>query len=357
MSWLEFQVPHESKPVRLGRFLYDRLGLSRTLVRRAKAAAAIWVDGAPAHLDHMLQGGEVVRLDPPVAEGRVEPEPMALQVVWEDEHLLVVEKPAGIVVHPVKDYQSGTLANAVAYHLLQRGEQPIARPVQRLDRETSGLILWAKNQAVAGLLSGALEEAKLERRYLAFVEGAPVEASGTIDLAIRRVWGHPVAREVALGPREPEQEAALAEAAAAGTVLRGDWTGAGQRSVTHWRVLERYRGATLVECRLETGRTHQIRVHMTHLGHPLLGDRLYGHGAGQGDEGAQRVGRTRVTAGAGEAADGVTRPSATLDELIHRQALHAAALAFRHPFRGELLRFESPLPPDLLQLRESLLKE
>lgn len=325
---MEFLVPVGSKPVRLGRFLYDRLGLSRILVRRAKAAAAIWVDGAPAHLDRMLQGGEVVRIEPPAAEGRVEPEPMELQVVWEDQHLLVVEKPAGIVVHPVKDYQSGTLANGVAYHLRQRGEEPIARPVQRLDRETSGLILWAKHQAVAGLLSAALEAAKLERRYLAFCHGEVAGEEGAVDLAIRRVWGHPVAREVALGPREPEQEAALAEAAAAGRVLRGDWTGAGQRAVTHWRVLERYGGATLVECRLETGRTHQIRVHMAHLGHPLLGDQLYGNQAGGG------------------AAEG-----------INRQALHAAVLAFRHPFSGELLRFESPLPPDLALLRTYLMKE
>ncbi|HLO04166.1 MAG TPA: RluA family pseudouridine synthase [Symbiobacteriaceae bacterium] len=352
MSWLEFQVPRESKPVRLGRFLYDRLGLSRTLVRRAKATAAIWVDGAPAHLDRMLQGGEVVRIEPPAAEGRVEPEPMELKVVWEDEHLLVVEKPAGIVVHPVKDYQSGTLANGVAYHLLQRGEEPIARPIQRLDRETSGLILWAKNQAVAGLLSGALEEAKLERRYLAFVVGAPTAESGTVDLAIRRVWLHPVAREVALGPREPEQEAALAEAAAAGTVLRGDWTGAGQRSVTHWRVVERYRSASLIECRLETGRTHQIRVHLTHLGHPLLGDQLYGRREEDADS-SVRIGSTDFATP--PAASG--RVGSAWGVTIDRQALHAAALAFRHPFSGEMLRFESPLPPDLAQLRESLLKE
>jgi 23S rRNA pseudouridine1911/1915/1917 synthase len=327
VSWLEFTVPQEGRPVRLGRFLYDRLGLSRALVRRAKVAGAIWVDGAPAHLDRMLQGGEVVRLGPPAAEGRVEPEPMALSVVWEDEHLLVVEKPAGIVVHPVKDYQSGTLANAVAYHLQQRGEEPVARPVQRLDRETSGLMLWAKHQAVAGLLSAALEAAKLERRYLAFVEGNPAGAEGTVDLAIRRVWGHPVAREVAIGPRTPEQEALLAEAAAAGQVLRGDWTAAGQRAVTHWRVLERYRTASLVECRLETGRTHQIRVHLAHLGHPLLGDQLYGRAHGWID----------------------LRPG--------RHALHAAALAVRHPFSGQVLRFESPLPPDLAQLRDSLRKE
>jgi 23S rRNA pseudouridine1911/1915/1917 synthase len=323
VSGLEFQVPLEAGPIRLGRFLYNRLRLSRTLVRRAKATGAIRVDGAPVHLDHVLQGGESIRIDLPAAEGRVAPEPMTIQVVWEDADLLVVEKPSGVVVHPVKDYQSGTLANGVAYHLAQRGEEPVARPVQRLDRETSGLMVWAKNQAVAGRLAAALEAAKLERRYLAFVDGAPAEESGTIDLALRRVWGHPVAREVALGPREPEQEALLAEAEAAGRTLRGEWTGAGQRSVTHWRVLERYQGASLVECRLETGRTHQIRVHMAHLGHPLLGDKLYGNPASP------------------------DRPD--------RQALHAATIAFDHPFAGEFLRFESPLPVDLVALRAALI--
>jgi 23S rRNA pseudouridine1911/1915/1917 synthase len=316
---LEFRTPASAAGLRLGAFLYNRLRLSRSLIRRAKSAGAILVDGEPSHLDRLLQGGELIRLAMAEEEGRVAPEPMPLQVIWEDEHLLVVEKPAGVVVHPVKDYQSGTLANGVAFYLQARGEEPVARPVQRLDRETSGLILFAKNQAVAGRLAAALEAAKLERRYLAFVEGAIIGESGTIDLPIRRVWGHPVAREVAVGPRTPEQEAQLAEAAAAGQALRADWTAAGQRAVTHWRVLARYRRATLVECRLETGRTHQIRVHLAHLGHPLLGDELYGHGG---------------------------RPG--------RQALHAAALAFCHPFTGEMLRFESPLPPDLQKLATEL---
>ncbi len=312
---MRFVVEPEARGMRLSKYLFDRLKLSRTLVRKAKAAGGILVDGRPARTSHVLAGGEVVEVRV-VQEGRVEPEPVPIQVVWEDPYLLVVDKPAGMVVHPVRDYVSGTLANGVAYHLLQSGSDPVARPVQRIDRETSGLVLFAKEPAVAGLLSRELERQKLERRYIALVEGAVAADAGTVDKPLRRVWGHPVAREVAEGPRTPEQERLLAEAAAAGRALREDWTAAGQPAVTHWRVLRRWPAATMLELRLETGRTHQIRVHMAHLGHPLLGDELYG--------GSRR--------------------------LIGRQALHAAGLAFAHPVTGEMMRFEAPLPPDLADL-------
>ncbi len=312
---MRFVVEPEARGMRLSKYLFDRLKLSRTLVRKAKAAGGILVDGRPARTSHVLAGGEVVEVRV-AQEGRVEPEPVPIQVVWEDPYLLVVDKPAGMVVHPVRDYVSGTLANGVAYHLLQSGSDPVARPVQRIDRETSGLVLFAKEPAVAGLLSRELERQKLERRYIALVEGAVAADAGTVDKPLRRVWGHPVAREVAEGPRTPEQERLLAEAAAAGRALREDWTAAGQPAVTHWRVLRRWPAATMLELRLETGRTHQIRVHMAHLGHPLLGDELYG--------GSRR--------------------------LIGRQALHAAGLAFAHPVTGEMMRFEAPLPPDLADL-------
>lgn len=312
-------VPPEARGLRLSQYLFDRLKLSRTLVRKAKGAGAILVDGAPARTSQVLAGGEVVELR--VAEqGRVAPEPLPLAVVYEDPYLLVVEKPAGMVVHPVRDYVSGTLANAVAHHLLQSGAAPVARPVQRIDRETSGLVLFAKDPAVAGRLSRELERRKLERRYIALVEGEMAGDAGTVDQPLRRVWGHPVAREAAVGPRTAEQERLLAEAEAAGQVLRDEWRGTGQPAVTHWRVLRRWPGATMLELRLETGRTHQIRVHMAHLGHPLLGDELYGGGR----------------------------------RLIGRQALHAATLAFVHPVTGELLRFSSPLPADMQALVESL---
>ena len=315
---MRYEVPPDANGLSLGKFLYDRLKLSRTLIRRVKNQEGLLVDGRLARTSYLLVGGEVVELRVAV-ESRVAPEPLALTVVYEDEALLVVEKPAGMVVHPVRDYTGGTLANAVAYHLQQRGESPVARPVQRIDRETSGLVLFAKNQAAAGQLARALEKQKLDRRYIAFAHGEVEPPAGTVSVPIRRVWGHPVAREAALGPREPEQEAQLAAAAAAGQVLRDEWTAAGQESVTCFETLRRWPGVTMLALRLETGRTHQIRVHMAHLGYPLLGDELYGRGGPPG-----------------------------------RQALHAATLAFTHPVTGEALRFESPLPADLVALMAAL---
>jgi len=308
---MRYAVPPEARGIRLGQFLFDRLKLSRTLVRRAKGSDGIYVDGAPARTSLVLQGGEVIELRVPF-EGRVEPEPVPLAIVYEDNHLLVVEKPPGMVVHPVKDYVSGTLANGVAYHLQQQGLEPMARPVQRIDRDTSGLVLFAKDPAIAGRLARELERQKLERRYLALVAGRMADDQGSVTVPIRRVWGHPVAREAAVGPRTPEQEAELARAAAEGRVLRDEWTAEGQPSVTHWRVLRRWSEVTFLDLRLETGRTHQIRVHMAYLGHPLLGDRLYGRPGPPG-----------------------------------RQALHAASLALLHPVTGQMLRCESPLPSDL----------
>lgn len=315
---MQYQVPPEAGGITLGRFLYDRLKLSRTLIRRTKTAGGLYVDGKPARTGLMLRGGELVELRLPVS-GRVEPEPVPLTVIYEDRYLLVVEKPPGQVVHPVRDYVSGTLANGVAYHLQQRGEEAVVRPVQRIDRDTSGLVLFAKDPAVAGSLSRELERNKLERQYIAFLDGSLPADTGSVTVPIRRVWGHPVAREAAVGQRTPEQEALLAEAAARGQTLREEWTASGQPAVTHWEVLQRWSEATKVRLRLETGRTHQIRVHMAHLGYPLLGDELYGHGG---------------------------RPG--------RQALHAATLALAHPVTGEMLRFVSSLPPDLLALEAEL---
>ena len=315
---MRYEVPPEARGLSLGKYLYDRLRLSRTLVRRAKNEGAILVDGEPVRVSHVLEGGERVELVLP-SQGRVEPEPVPIAVVYEDAELLVVDKPAGMVVHPVKDYQQGTLAGGVAYHLQAQGADPVARPVQRIDRDTSGLVLFAKNPAVAGRLAAELEKHKLERRYIAFVHGEVADEAGTVDIPLRRVWGHPVAREVALGPRTAEQEAELAAAAASGIALREDWKGTGQRAVTRWQVLRRWPGVSMLALQLETGRTHQIRVHMAHLGHALLGDTLYGSGG---------------------------RPG--------RQALHAATLVLNHPVTGRELRLEAPLPADLVGLMAEL---
>ena len=315
---MRYEVPPEAQGLSLGKYLFDRLKLSRTLIRKVKNRGGLTVNGQVTWTNYLLQGGEVIELQME-QEGRVAPEPMDLAIVYEDAHLLVVDKPPGMVVHPVKDYVHGTLAGGVTHHLLQRGEPAVARPVQRIDRDTSGLVLFAKNPAVAGRLAAELERYKLERRYVAYVDGAVARDTGTVDLPIRRVWGHPVAREAAVGPRTPEQEAALAEAQAQGQTLREDWTAAGQRAVTHFQVVKRWPAVTKLALQLETGRTHQIRVHMAHVGHPLLGDWLYGS----------------------EGAPG-------------RQALHAATLVLVHPVTGERLALEAPLPADLIALEQAL---
>jgi len=311
---VRYQVPPEAEGLTLGKFLYGRLKLSNTLVRRAKNASGLLVDGRPARVGDRLAVGETVEVLVEAQE-RVVPEPIPLDIVFEDAYLLVVDKPTGMVVHPVRGYQGGTLANGVAHHLQEQGEAPVVRPALRIDRDTSGLVLFAKDPVVAQRLVRELGKQKLQRRYLGFAAGVLAADAGTVDVPIRRVWGHPVAREAAVGPRLLEQEALLAEAVAGGRVLQAEWTAAGQRAVTHWEVIQRWPAATLLGLRLETGRTHQIRVHMMHLGHPLLGDTMYGTGG-----------------------------------LPGRQALHAATLAFAHPMTGESLRFESPLPPDLADL-------
>lgn len=310
---VRFEVPADAKGFRLSRFLFDRLKLSRNLVRRAKGAGGLLVDGVQRPVSHRLEGGEWVELQLET-EGRVLPEALPLNVVYEDDQVLVVDKPAGMVVHPVRNYVSGTLANAVAHHLRGIGGPGVARPVLRIDRETSGLVLFARTPLAAQRLSQQLSDFKLDRSYLGLVRGWPEAEQGCVDLPIRRVWGHPVAREVAAGPRTPEQEAELREAEGAGRVLRGEWRSDGQRALTHYRVQERFQGASLLKFWLETGRTHQIRVHLSHLGHPLLGDGLYGEG---GDPG--------------------------------RQALHAATLRFAHPLTGQIIHCDSPLPPDLIR--------
>jgi 23S rRNA pseudouridine1911/1915/1917 synthase len=221
------------------------------------------------------------------------PEPIPLRILYEDDALLVVDKPAGMLVHPVGPLRGGTLANGLAHHLRAQGLPGRVHLVQRLDRDTSGVIAVAKRSEIHRLLDRQLRSRRLHRRYLALVAGAPPE-SGTIDGPIGR------------NPDDPPLRAVRPE---------------GQPATTRFRVVERYHGAALVELELETGRTHQIRVHLEHLGHPVLGDRWYGR--------------------------------AGLD-LVQRQALHAAELRLEHPVTGLALRVESPLPEDLEALREQL---
>ncbi|HEU0052978.1 MAG TPA: RluA family pseudouridine synthase [Longimicrobium sp.] len=224
----------------------------------------------------------------------VAPVPMALDVVHEDAALLVVNKPAGMLVHPVTAGATETLANGIAHHFASRGVETRIHLVHRLDRDTSGLVLVAKDAATHARLDRQLRARTLRRGYLALADGVLADDEGVIDAPIGR------------DPDDPPLRA-----------VRED----GAPARTRFRVVERCPAATLVALELETGRTHQVRVHLAHLGHPVLGDRWYGRRG--------------------------------LD-LISRQALHAARLALTHPFTGETIVREAPLPPDMAALRERL---
>jgi len=233
-----------------------------------------------------------------------EAQEIALEIVFEDDHLLIVDKPAGMVVHPAAGNPDGTLVNALLHHCAGRlsGIGGVARPgiVHRIDKDTSGLLVVAKTDVAHEGLAAQFARHSIDRRYLAIVAGRPMPASGTIDA--------PLARSSA----DRKKIAVQAE-------------GRGKRAVTHYRIVQPLADAALVECRLETGRTHQVRVHLASIGHALLGDQVYG------------------------------RPRTTHREILkrldfRRQALHAAVLGFIHPVSKENVTFQSALPSDIQEL-------
>jgi 23S rRNA pseudouridine1911/1915/1917 synthase len=256
-----------------------------------------------------VRGDEIFRLAVPEPEpAHNEAQDIPLRVIFEDEHLLVVDKPAGLVVHPAAGNRDGTLVNALLYHCGDSlsGIGGVARPgiVHRIDKDTSGLLVVAKTDVAHEGLAKQFAAHSIDRRYLAIVTGVPRTIEGKVDA--------PLARSAT-----NRKKIAIVEG------LRG------KRAVTHWRRLQILREAALVECRLETGRTHQVRVHMASLGHPLVGDPVYG--------------RSEKTHGK------------ILKELqFHRQALHAAELGFTHPVLKHRLSFASAMPPDMQDLFNAL---
>jgi 23S rRNA pseudouridine1911/1915/1917 synthase len=318
-------VDSEGAGERLDRFLSQaaamrRIALSRTRLKAMIEAGEVKIDGGIAR-DPAVRLAEGMRItfEPPVADDSpLVGEDMPLAIVYEDQHLIVIDKPAGLVVHPAPGHAAGTLVNALIRHCgpSLSGVGGVKRPgiVHRLDKDTSGLLVVAKTDAahlgLADLFADHGRSGSLEREYLALVWGRFAEKAGKVAAAIGR------------HPRHREKMAVVSEER-------------GRHAVTHWRVLESFPGASLIACRLETGRTHQIRVHMASLGHPLLGDSVYGAGF------KTRAGRLSADA------------KAALSEL-GRQALHAAVLGFEHPVSGRALHFESPPPPDLSNLIRAL---
>ncbi len=312
MKTLECTAAAADRGRRLDAFLAAAFDLSRSAVERLLGEGAVTVTPGKAEKNYRLSGGERVTLllpDPVPAGAQAENIP--LDIVYEDDDIAVVNKPAGLVVHPAVGNEHGTLVNALLYHCGDSlsGVGGVTRPgiVHRIDKDTSGLLVVAKNDKAHQVLSAALKVHDVTRIYDAIVLGNVKDDAGTVDAPVGR---HPVDRKKMTVTKKP---------------------GAGRAAVTHYTVVERFGRMTHVRCELETGRTHQIRVHMAHIGHPLLGDPVYG---GNGTS----FGRLHKG-------------------LLHGQCLHAGTLSLTHPTTGERMTFSAPLPSDFEAVLQLLRKD
>ena len=288
-------VPDDAAGERLDRFLASlpEIG-SRGAAERLLETGGVVVDGRPLEKSHRLSGGEELEFEPPErAPTTLEPEAMDLRIAYEDEHLVIVDKPAGLVVHPAPGHASGTLVHGLLAHDVAGGDAERPGIVHRLDRDTSGLMVVARSEEAHRRLQGLVRRRALERHYLALVVGHPRSRRGRIEA--------PVGRD----RRDPFKHS-----------LDSDTP---REAVTHFELVELLPRHALLEVRLETGRTHQIRVHLSAIDLPVAGDPLYGRPRELG---------------------------------LERQFLHAARLAFSHPFNDEHVEAESPLPPDLASALE-----
>ena len=314
---VEFEIESMHAGQRLDAFLASRrdLGLSRSHVQKLISQGLVTVDGEASRASHRVEPGEAVRVQVPFPEPlAAEPEDIPIDVVYEDEHLIVLNKPRGMVVHPAAGHPRGTLVNALLAHCDHlSGIGGVCRPgiVHRLDRDTSGVMVVAKSDRVHQSLSEQIKARTAQRRYLCLVHGDVAAEEGTVETRIGR------------DPENRKKMAVLPEG--------------GRDAVTHYRVLERFGDFTLVECALRTGRTHQIRVHMVHIGHPVAGDPVYG------PRRPPRFRREMAKVMAVEREEPYPEDVAALEG----QALHAYRLAFRHPVTGEAMEFYAPLPPDM----------
>lgn len=298
----ELTATTEHAGLRLDAFLSADGGLTRSQAARLIEEGRVCVNGRAAAKSARLAGGETVTVDiPEVRDTALVPQDIPLDVVYEDEDVIVVNKPKGLVVHPAPGHPDGTLVNALLHHcgdsLSGIGGEKRPGIVHRIDRDTSGLIIAAKNDAAHLALSAQLKDHSLSRTYECLVTGSMKQDSGTVDAPIDRA------------PGDRKKMAVVS---------------AGRRAVTHWEVIARYSGVTHLRCRLETGRTHQIRVHMAYIGHPILGDTVYG---------------------AKKPVPGLTG-----------QCLHATGLRFVHPRTGQVVELHCPLPEEFTRMLEKLEK-
>ena len=304
MTSSRLTVGRAAAGARLDRWLAESLpDLSRSRIQHLIAGQHVTVNGVATKASHRLHGGETIEIDvPPLPPEELIPEPIALTVIFEDEHVLVLDKPAGMVVHPGAGNATGTLAAAALAHAPAiAGVGGPRRPgiVHRLDKDTSGVLVMAKTRAAYEALTAQLSARSVTRRYVAVVHGRVGLAAGVIDAPMGRDPNH--RQRMAVRP-----------------------PGKGKRAVTHYRVLERFPHFTCLELKLETGRTHQIRVHMASLGHPVVGDRTYGRSRGK-----QPI-------------------------ISEGLALHAVTLAFLHPISQKRLEFTAAFPQRLERLLSQL---
>ncbi|TCP55650.1 23S rRNA pseudouridine1911/1915/1917 synthase [Tumebacillus sp. BK434] len=295
-KWTAHKVTAEEAGRTVEEILTGTLSISRRMIQKLTRTKGVQLNQKPAFLGRVVKEGDVIRAAMSFTEeAGLQPVEMPLAILFEDEHLIVLNKPPFVLVHPTGPAQTETLSHGLTWHFLQQGLQAKVRPVHRIDRDTSGVLVVAKTAFAHQHLDRQLRERELKREYLAFVDGTLSEERGQIDAPIGKHKQNPNLRAV-----RPN---------------------AGEFALTRYEVVERFDTATLLQLELETGRTHQIRVHMTHLGHPVLGDRQYG-----------RVGL----------------------HLIKRQALHAVRVSFSHPVSGEKIELTAPLADDLAALQQKL---
>lgn len=307
-----FDVPKGQLLLRIDKFLMNLIpNATRNKIQNAASAGDIYVNDVPVKSNYKVKPFDVVRilLSHPPFENRVDPENIPLDIVYEDDSLLLINKPAGLVVHPGHGNYTGTLVNALAYHFENLPMNSSERPglVHRIDKDTTGLLVIAKTEAAMTHLAKQFEAKTSEREYIALVWGNVKEDEGTIEGNIARHLKDRMQMAVFADPE------------------------IGKPAITHYKVLERFGYVTLVSCILETGRTHQIRVHMKHIGHPLFNDARYG-----GDLILKGTTFTKYK----QFVDNCFK-------ILPRQALHAKTLGFTHPTTGEMMRFDTELPQDM----------
>jgi len=295
---LRYTVDNECDGKAVKFVLKNKLSLSERLIKKLKYAGKILVNGSRCHVNVLLKTGDIVEanIDFIEEDDDITPQEIPLDIVYEDEGLIVINKGPGMVVHPTALHQSGTVANALKHHFISKGCFCKIRPVSRLDKDTSGLIVFAKNQFVQESLIRQMQSKVFIKKYKGIVNGIVMPPEGIIDFPIERIPGSIMLRQI---------------------------SPSGAPSLTRYNVIEYLDNASLLEFLLETGRTHQIRVHCQAIGHPILGDSLYGNNE---------------------------------TDIIKRQALHSFLISFRHPLNGETYQFKSDFPEDIKHALEILRK-